>query len=786
MDTTPHARAGDGGRAAGGDSREGRGVEALEERKGGRTGEEEEQEDGEVTDDEHGPKREEEGGGRTPESSGATQSPQVSENGPLDGARAHRPKSPERQTMSARSDAPEPPRSEAGRNTTYSGATQSRQELQASGSAGRAIAPPTASAASNSIDATASSIPARAKPDRPAPTAPRSTRAPSNAPPSNAPRAPRAWREPSSTLATSSRKRSTSPMESPRPSKRVDEDHGVRTQFVPFNRTEAQWAQQRAHINELEEEKKAQKKTIEDLKNRVAELARDKYIALNYGAHKLQHMKRDNLNEWDKLFAQCWKKEFNEQYYKYHAYEDLSDREPAYAETGTSTDAAAVATYTYAVEESYYDDRGESNDVQMSDVAHYQSQTPQGQPEPEREVPLYSLETDAECAAARTEHGSVDDYLNRLANDRHERSKIDPRERVEFLRYVPSGNAEGAWIPIPLGKEGHPYMEGWKWGWVETRRLVPSQCTRKEFIAPTSHLFAELAIEASSVDFCHRSSTQRVVTSIATTIPGLKDRLWPAVPEPDVLVLCQTNATKLSPAIRRQYYVPAQNGEVYAEFDSIDISFYICLHCARPDPKEDKKEQVRRWNVLIDYFILQWLPSHAPYESEPEWERFYRGPRPFACTLREDPMDDETILRALWQHLLCCGFTTESMVYPGELWHYQHRANAAERDRALLAQHYKKPENTNQGNQKASHEYVSRWLMWHPMDSGRATVRVQLSPEQRDLYWAQYEKKYDSMKKRWNTNNMYREQSGFAPYVYHGKDSKYRPWIPMYAPVAEE
>ncbi|KZV98476.1 hypothetical protein EXIGLDRAFT_700993 [Exidia glandulosa HHB12029] len=429
------------------------------------------------------------------------------------------------------------------------------------------------------------------------------------------------------------------------------------------------------------------------------------------------------------------------------------------------------------MDDATYDDTAQGSAGNAA--AHFAVPAGPGDPE-ERTIPSDAVADDAERAAAAQEHVSIDVHLARLATVHAASSTINETERVEAVRYVPAGKAAGNYLPLPLGKEGHPYREGWAWGWFQTRRLVRTQCKRHEFVDPTTPLFRRLAIEASRLDICYRSATQREVVCIALCIPELRSALYPTVPEPDILEICRTNATRLPAAIRRQYYVPTANGNVWSEFDVVDVSIYCGLHAARPQPKEGKQTQLRRWNEVLDHFFMEWLPLQTDVSMQPKFQPFPRGGEPYPNELPEDWKERTDMMYTVWGHLLACGFTTRAMRPPGEVWFYMARARRAERDRALLASNCR--QQNKDAKQTEVRQWSTQWLVWPPMQYGRAAIRVKVSNAQRELYWHEYEEMFKDMQGRWAMHNEILTGEGLEPDVFYSEDKVCRPWIPLYTP----
>ncbi|KZV97158.1 hypothetical protein EXIGLDRAFT_764611 [Exidia glandulosa HHB12029] len=511
----------------------------------------------------------------------------------------------------------------------------------------------------------------------------------------------------SSRGSSSGRKRGASPLDDPRPSKRISDEQGVGTVFRPYYGTEEEKVQQRIHINNLEQKTSEQEKTIRELKQRVAELARDKYAALKYGRRKMEQIREDDPSKWRELMYRAWAKEHKEQYFTHDEhYEELSDGERDVAEKGTSTDSIEPRRAAYDIEVPALQPMDEMAPPQF-DSTSYDMRQNVVVVDPNSYIPTLNadqIRADEQRAATHM-YGSMEDYFRAMRARTGWLAGANGFDRV--IGFLQGG------LPMPVGKEGHPFFKGWAWEDFKSSRLTHEPSNGGWLVGPNDPQFAELAYEASFLDFSFRSNGQRFSVAVALQHPGLKECLWPTVPEPNVHVTCDNNPTFLPAGVRRQYRMvnPPNPTEVYSEFCLSDLSIYIKLHCAGPASATQISK--RRWQEMLDYFALEWYPTRGQGVSEP-WidEYFPRGPEPFPEELLVEDFAQDDIMVKLWRHLLRCGLSTEHLA-AGFVFDYLQRSRLALR---LLEKNREafKALNPN-GDQKASREYTAKHALWFPI-----------------------------------------------------------------------
>ncbi|KZV89778.1 hypothetical protein EXIGLDRAFT_721081 [Exidia glandulosa HHB12029] len=567
----------------------------------------------------------------------------------------------------------------------------------------------------------------------------------------------------------SQQKRSGSPLPHPKPPKRREH----RTEYYAYTTGETDVAL-RIDNDNLRAKTDEQEQVIKAMKERIAVLAAERHAVCKYGRKRTEDMPRDEPQLWNRIRDKCWKKEFNENPTPDDP-GDLSEDDGTWA---TSTDSNVRDAYdsgiagTWDLASSLVEaDIANALDPQVAfeDLLH--------------EVGYDSVAQDAANAAKLSTHDAIDAHIESLRSvvgATHSRGL----DRVLLMHFV----EDGAALPVPLGKEGHPFYKGWAWERFRTHRLVKEKCADpRDYVSPNHPLFKKLAIEASELEFMHRSATQRDVVSIALQVPALKASLFSTVPEPDVLEMCKTNATLLPAAVRRQYFEDVAGDAVYTEFCVHDLTLYILLHCA--GPADAKRDDRRRWYQLLDRFVLEWLsiPGRGAEKADPlqDYEDCYfkNGPEPFPSDLLAKDFfgnDESEVMTALWRHLLRCGLLTEHMrntaAGAGLLFLYMWRSREA---LDVLTRHRTDfKARCPDGNQKLERLYTSVRGLWFPIPALLPRLRIPLSQDERARWVSKYKPLSLFLHRQFDAENEKRELLGLATIEYPKNNSCYL-WVPL-------
>ncbi|EJD37862.1 hypothetical protein AURDEDRAFT_173004 [Auricularia subglabra TFB-10046 SS5] len=138
---------------------------------------------------------------------------------------------------------------------------------------------------------------------------------------------------------------------------------------------------------------------------------------------------------------------------------------------------------------------------------------------------------------------------------------------------------QGHRTPMPLGRFGHPYRPGWRWGDIDPRRLFKDSISGSK-LAKDSNEFKALAREAVTLPFAARSVTQRVVVGWAHRDGVLPVDGWQR--EPDIMHEARSNPGKISSAVRRRNTVNPEKRIMYTEWDLVDLDCLLLMRMSRP------------------------------------------------------------------------------------------------------------------------------------------------------------------------------------------------------------
>lgn len=265
-------------------------------------------------------------------------------------------------------------------------------------------------------------------------------------------------------------------------------------------------------------------------------------------------------------------------------------------------------------------------------------------------------------------------------------------------------------LPMPLGKFGHPFREGWLWGSVDPRHLLKRPDIGKG-VMQSDPEFKQLALEAATLPFAARSTTQRLFVSWA-----LRDKVLPLPEhkgEPDVMFECRRNPQRVAAAVRRGTTSNPEKGILYTEFDAIDLEHSILFRMSRQ--KDDYYATVS-WSALVLKALerpekeLLRFKDVTPYEN---------GPRSFGGFERDDADD-------VFEHLRKCGLSWERLVGPNaDFLHFARRTVKYDEQRKKLHAEYEgkvKRRDAAEG-QQAMRDWVDARMEYDAMLPKRPTVR---------------------------------------------------------------
>lgn len=291
------------------------------------------------------------------------------------------------------------------------------------------------------------------------------------------------------------------------------------------------------------------------------------------------------------------------------------------------------------------------------------------------------------------------------------------------LDFEPSWTGRSV-IPLPLGRYGHPFFEGWAWEDFDARWLWDQ--THPQHVAVGSTLWCQLAREASELEFQFRSATQREIVSMALY---RNIKLAPQFPEPNVLHTCRYTPSLLPLAIRRNYTVNRERNVFYAEYDLHDLAIYLVLYMAGPHKnmytKPIFKEQLQLWLQLLPKFS-KWLAQNL-HQVPKKYPKTFACPEAWTEEISPYMFDqDEPNLRLL-AHLQRCGLVVQRLYGQGDIAIYLNISEWYYLEQNRLVQEYRSQ--TGRSNQKEERQYVDGHIEYGSIPEDHERIRVQLSRE---------------------------------------------------------
>ncbi|EJD34195.1 hypothetical protein AURDEDRAFT_176750, partial [Auricularia subglabra TFB-10046 SS5] len=186
---------------------------------------------------------------------------------------------------------------------------------------------------------------------------------------------------------------------------------------------------------------------------------------------------------------------------------------------------------------------------------------------------LAAAEEDQRAAEVHAASGLVERSLDAIL------ASLPTADPNAALREAVWNFTQGHRTPMPLGRFGHPYRPGWRWGDIDPRRLFKDSISGSK-LAKDSEEFRQLAREAVTLPFAARSVTQRVVVGWAHRDGVLPVDGWQR--EPDIMHEARSNPGKISSAVRRRNTVNPEKRIMYTEWDLVDLDCLLLMRMSRP------------------------------------------------------------------------------------------------------------------------------------------------------------------------------------------------------------
>ncbi|EJD34964.1 hypothetical protein AURDEDRAFT_175959 [Auricularia subglabra TFB-10046 SS5] len=187
----------------------------------------------------------------------------------------------------------------------------------------------------------------------------------------------------------------------------------------------------------------------------------------------------------------------------------------------------------------------------------------------EDRVVVESLSFDQRAEAYGLRVASLDEMLGHLPT-------ADSSRPSAYILYQASS---GFRVPLPVGRYGNPFLKGWLWGEIDSRRLFGATERQGRILNNSKH-FKQLAAEAVQLPFAFRSMAQRLVVSWALRNQTLPLPGW--AKEVDILFECKHNPNQIPFSVRRQHSISATTSTIYTEWDVLDLDCYLVYRAARP------------------------------------------------------------------------------------------------------------------------------------------------------------------------------------------------------------
>ncbi|EJD33960.1 hypothetical protein AURDEDRAFT_176974 [Auricularia subglabra TFB-10046 SS5] len=274
---------------------------------------------------------------------------------------------------------------------------------------------------------------------------------------------------------------------------------------------------------------------------------------------------------------------------------------------------------------------------------------------------LAAAEEDQRAAEVHAAAGLVERSLDAIL------ASLPAADPNAALREAVWNFTQGHRTPMPLGRFGHPYRPGWRWGDIDPRRLFKDSISGSK-LAKDSEEFRLLAREAVTLPFAARSVTQRVVVGWAHRDGVLPVDGWQR--EPDIMHEARSNPGKISSAVRRRNTVNPEKRIMYTEWDLVDLDCLLLMRMSRPPNVARQLRQTVKvgtdwhhqvWKALQYGWGKRRNPPrwHTSDEDEdvladfPPVHEYENGPRPY----NGDGTDEDVFL-----HLRRCGFGLTRLV----------------------------------------------------------------------------------------------------------------------------
>ncbi|EJD36302.1 hypothetical protein AURDEDRAFT_174618 [Auricularia subglabra TFB-10046 SS5] len=278
--------------------------------------------------------------------------------------------------------------------------------------------------------------------------------------------------------------------------------------------------------------------------------------------------------------------------------------------------------------------------------------------------------------------------------------------------YILYQATNGFRLPLPVGRFGNPFVQGWLWGEIDSRRLF-GQTEQQGRIINGSAEFKKLAAEAIQLPFAFRSMAQRLVVSWALRNQTLPLPGWTR--EVDILFECKHNPNRIPFCVRRQPSTCRSLAILYTEWDVLDLDCYLIYRAARPKIQSSRSRgggDHLDWPAAVRAAIAFGIGGHA---QQPGVVKEYSdGPQPYSGSW--EPGD-------VFEHLQCCGLHADRLILPqGDFRLFMERyAMVDEERKSLQAQFRARFGNPGQDKEQA-------WIDAHrscpPIPNGRPVLRI--------------------------------------------------------------
>ncbi|EJD33818.1 hypothetical protein AURDEDRAFT_177113 [Auricularia subglabra TFB-10046 SS5] len=294
----------------------------------------------------------------------------------------------------------------------------------------------------------------------------------------------------------------------------------------------------------------------------------------------------------------------------------------------------------------------------------------------------------------------------------------DPTRPSAYILYHATN---GFHMPLPVGRFGNPFLQGWLWGDIDSRRLFgATECQGR--IDNDSREFKTLAAEATQLPFAFRSMAQRLVVSWALRNQTLPLPGW--TKEVDILFECKHNPNRVPFCVRRQPSASKSLAVIYTEWDILDLDCYIVYRAARPRIQSSRSRGgggELDWPAAVRAAIAFGIGSRMEQGNINEYRN---GPQPYSGS--GEPGD-------VFQHLVRCGLHEDRLIRPeGDFRLFMERYAAVDDERKVLQAQFR----TTFG--KAGQDKEQAWIDGHrscpPIPDGRPVLRIANDYESRTLF----------------------------------------------------